>query len=763
MRAAGLHDIATLLNSQAVLIRNRHPSNPTLVNLITSRIKGVIAASRYVLCNYNVERQNLSTVVKITPGRQAPTVSTLDSHDGWVAVSAMVESKDIARVMDELEGAGATDIIVFSMSNCRADRKRDLARLDEDSADLAFLQTNLDKMAGLTEKMVGMLGSFDDRLVNLEASILPIHKSTQRLTHLADNIDKTLKAVDNIVTYLDLVNKEERFITKGPDQENILPYLKAMARIKDALEYLEGKKLKACEKVMGQMVRYLGTIRMKDAEDLFLDTRQLLKAGMLHLETLFRKWLTAASEPIDPHVFVRDNDTPTMSSMYLQNLSQLSQYIFSSESEIGYAVDFTKPYIDIRSVFLVKTLQPMSQASMLIERNPGSHYERGSSGFLKYMDCAVKMFKAESNLAAKLLPNPTHRLVGFRGAIQPALTELVGMGRQINASIRRSGTHAEIFMLFDVLDEYGREIRELFDEVLRTAQKKEDEVQDLINAFSATAVRSFVEFLDEAKGKKDKDAALSTDGTVAEVASGTLNYLKRLLDWQDIVEVILLTLGDGNWSTTTLTGVPELLSLSAPARNPNAGPAIVKHYISDVLDTLVVTLTLRSKSYKRAALGSIFLLNNFNHIAKQLRSPSLSAAADEDMQAKFSKLVRKQIDNYQESWKPCVENLMDVTYVKGGALKTSLGNSDKQLIKEKFKNFNTEFEDMWRAQKSYAMPDAELRNQVLRGVKQVLLPLYSRFIDKYQSMDFTKNPAKYIKYDKDQLERMVNQFFEPSA
>ncbi|RUP47542.1 Exo70 exocyst complex subunit-domain-containing protein, partial [Jimgerdemannia flammicorona] len=216
---------------------------------------------------------------------------------------------------------------------------------------------------------------------------------------------------------------------------------------------------------------------------------------------------------------------------------------------------------------------------------------------------------------------------------------------------------------------------------------------------------------------------------------------------------------------------------------------------SDVLDTLVVTLTLRSKSYKRAALGSIFLLNNFNHIAKQLRSPSLSAAADEDMQAKFSKLVRKQIDNYQESWKPCVENLMDVTYVKGGALKTSLGNSDKQLIKEKFKvgggesgmmvgesggvscimftrlqlaglytlNFNTEFEDMWRAQKSYAMPDAELRNQVLRGVKQVLLPLYSRFIDKYQSMDFTKNPAKYIKYDKDQLERMVNQFFEPSA
>lgn len=83
--------------------------------------------------------------------------------------------------------------------------------------------------------------------------------------------------------------------------------------------------------------------------------------------------------------------------------------------------------------------------------------------------------------------------------------------------------------------------------------------------------------------------------------------------------------------------------------------------------------------------------------------------------------------------------------------------------KNKMQNFNTDFEEMYRAQKSYAMPDQELRNQVLREVKQVLLPLYSRFVDKYQGTDFTKNPAKYIKYDRDQLERMINQFFEPSA
>lgn len=74
-------------------------------------------------------------------------------------------------------------------------------------------------------------------------------------------------------------------------------------------------------------------------------------------------------------------------------------------------------------------------------------------------------------------------------------------------------------MLLDVLDEYNHELRTLFDEVIRGTQKKEDEVQDVINALSATAVRSFVEFIDEVKGKKDKDAAMSADGTVAELTS----------------------------------------------------------------------------------------------------------------------------------------------------------------------------------------------------------------------------------------------------
>ena len=118
MRAAGLKAIATVVESTAVLISSKHPSDPKLVNLITNRIKGVITAQKFVLCTYNVERKNLANASKITPGKRAPTITALEEAD-WVAVSAMVEKKKIAVVMDELTRVGAHDILVLDIHNTR--------------------------------------------------------------------------------------------------------------------------------------------------------------------------------------------------------------------------------------------------------------------------------------------------------------------------------------------------------------------------------------------------------------------------------------------------------------------------------------------------------------------------------------------------------------------------------------------------------------------------------------------------------------------
>lgn len=118
MRAAGLKAIDTVVDSQSVLIKSRNPSNVELVELIAARIRGVITAQRFVLCQYNIERSRLGEAKQITPGKRAPTITTLD-EEGWVAVSSMVEKKKIALVMDDLTRVGAQDILVLDIHNTR--------------------------------------------------------------------------------------------------------------------------------------------------------------------------------------------------------------------------------------------------------------------------------------------------------------------------------------------------------------------------------------------------------------------------------------------------------------------------------------------------------------------------------------------------------------------------------------------------------------------------------------------------------------------
>jgi ATP phosphoribosyltransferase len=121
MRAAGLHAVDTVIDTEAVLIKSnklRSPEHEGLIKVITKRLAGVVAAEKYVVCQYNVHNDNLAVTQQVSPGRRAPTVSRLE-QEGWFAVSVMVEKKNIANVMDELEKNGAEDILVFNLDNCR--------------------------------------------------------------------------------------------------------------------------------------------------------------------------------------------------------------------------------------------------------------------------------------------------------------------------------------------------------------------------------------------------------------------------------------------------------------------------------------------------------------------------------------------------------------------------------------------------------------------------------------------------------------------
>jgi ATP phosphoribosyltransferase len=109
--------VADILSTEAVLIGNPNAEHKDLVEMMKRRIDGYLTATKYVMIMYNVSNEDLAKVLQITPGKRSPTVTTLD--DGGKAVSSLVLKGDLARKMDELHAAGATDILSVALANTR--------------------------------------------------------------------------------------------------------------------------------------------------------------------------------------------------------------------------------------------------------------------------------------------------------------------------------------------------------------------------------------------------------------------------------------------------------------------------------------------------------------------------------------------------------------------------------------------------------------------------------------------------------------------
>ena len=122
LRQAGLEIVGEpILRSESILIQRDGEADGDLepaVGQLVRRIQGVLVAQRYVMLAYDVRVEVLEAACAITPGIESPTVSPLH-REGWVAVQAMIPTRDTNRIMDELYDLGARGILVTSIHACR--------------------------------------------------------------------------------------------------------------------------------------------------------------------------------------------------------------------------------------------------------------------------------------------------------------------------------------------------------------------------------------------------------------------------------------------------------------------------------------------------------------------------------------------------------------------------------------------------------------------------------------------------------------------
>lgn len=116
LKVNGLREVATVLESTALLVTRaelrRAPGSGRRVEELVAALESVLRAQdkRYLMAN--VPRTALAEIKRILPGLRGPTIVDVLDGGSHVAAHAVVDARDIYRVIADLKSVGAEGILV---------------------------------------------------------------------------------------------------------------------------------------------------------------------------------------------------------------------------------------------------------------------------------------------------------------------------------------------------------------------------------------------------------------------------------------------------------------------------------------------------------------------------------------------------------------------------------------------------------------------------------------------------------------------------
>ncbi|HPE29628.1 MAG TPA: ATP phosphoribosyltransferase [Parvularculaceae bacterium] len=121
--ANGLKPVATVLESEAVLIRNVATfsgEKQQVFDALLKRIEGVIASREAKYVMMNAPRSALEAITKVLPGAEAPTVLELAGARDKVAIHAVCRESVFWTTLEQLKSLGASAILVLPIEKMMA-------------------------------------------------------------------------------------------------------------------------------------------------------------------------------------------------------------------------------------------------------------------------------------------------------------------------------------------------------------------------------------------------------------------------------------------------------------------------------------------------------------------------------------------------------------------------------------------------------------------------------------------------------------------
>uniref|UniRef100_A0A8C7WJS6 Exocyst complex component 7 n=1 Tax=Oncorhynchus mykiss TaxID=8022 RepID=A0A8C7WJS6_ONCMY len=684
-------------------------------------------------------------------------------------------------------------------------RKREIEeKLKQEQETLSFIRENMEKSDQLTKGMVSILSSFESRLMQLENSIIPVHKQTENLQRLQENVDKTLSCMDHVISYYHVAKDTDKIIREGPTGR-LDEYLACIAKIQKAVEYFQDNNPDSPE---------LNTVKAR------------FEKGKELLEAEFRGLLTRYSKPVPPILILDaitvDEELEVQEEVTLEHLPEavLQDIICISGwlVEYGRNQDFMNVYFQIRSNQLDRSIKGLkdhfrkSSASSGILYSPAVQTKRKDTptkkapkrpGTIRKAQNLLKQYsqhgldgkKGGSNLtplegnAPWLFSSPSCPLTDLTmcpsGKDDVLDIEIDSYIHCISAFVKLA--QSEYVLLTEIIPEHHQKktfdslIQEALDNLMLEGDNIVAAARRAIMRHDYSAVLTIFPILRHLKQTKP-----DFDSTLQGTAASTKNKLPTLITSMETIGAKALEEfadsikndpdkeynmpKDGTVHELTSNAILFLQQLldfqetagamlasqgreetSSSASSSEFSRRLLSTYICKVLGNLQLNLLSKSKVYEDSALSAIFLHNNYNYILKSLEKSELIqlvTVTQKKAESSYRELIEQQKQIYQRSWYKVTEHITD---------------RNMPAFQPGTKGFNDGLEELCKIQKVWAIPDKEQRDAIRHAQRRVVSEAYRAFLQRYANISFTKNPEKYHKYRPEQVEEMIERLFDTSA
>lgn len=661
--------------------------------------------------------------------------------------------------------------------------------LDVDEADVAVLNQNLIRSKELFESIGKSLHKISTKSQTASSTINPVLKQVNQLTTNKHEVENGLKLLQEVSENASKINDLENLLNNSIENSpgGIKLYLINLNQLKNLLSQIKTQS------------------KFKQFKGILYNFENLIDRS----ETKVQKYYQDLINGKDSRAIIDKRDEIKLIFQYFSNPQTKSTSNSGGNEEY-----VTKLYVRARSKRLIEKLKPIeSSTKPAVKANANIPYEKGTNGITKYTD--VLSGEIEQELIILNECQLSTHLIG--PIVEESILRYNGIINKYNQVYFKNPQEIvdNVILILEVLNN----LIDFKVKLKQIGLNRTLEQSNFINTFeqyletNSVIFKEFIQAIDNRFQNLGKFNEINTQEVIVELMS----KLRRLSEFKLALLQLIKNYSIGQWLVSQppmrfVNVFSSVIPNSQPQANSDGEEdEVMQEYLlssfySDVIDAIMINIEIGLKKNtsggdslplssstsastnatsgtsslslnKKSTQGFILIKNLFMLESIVNRSQylyqSLGSLGEERILRLKNRFLKLFLDDWSHASYIIIRDMTTIatqlaqhqqsqqqlsnTIGTGGGTVTNLSNKEKDQVKDLFKNFNESFEEALFNYQKYNFGDAILKKYLSNEIKKLILNTYFKLYDKYGNSDFTKNKSKYVKYDKLNFEKLLNE------